>query len=156
MLFFSFFPSSSHVSFFFFFFLMIRRPPRSTLFPYTTLFRSYRTIKTVEVPLSNGKVRKVRKSVKEVPLDALYKYNAGDTTYTYRTHVRQRPRVDRDDMSRVYTELLIPAGNAFKDIQHRGVYIDQRRQSELMVDWCQMWLGQEEELQQIARESGHT
>src|SRR6266540_2553698 len=29
-------------SFFFFFFLMIRRPPRSTLFPYTTLFRSHR------------------------------------------------------------------------------------------------------------------
>src|SRR2546422_8862355 len=27
-------------SVFFFFFLMIRRPPRSTLFPYTTLFRS--------------------------------------------------------------------------------------------------------------------
>src|SRR2546422_10065642 len=26
----------------FFFFLMIRRPPRSTLFPYTTLFRSIR------------------------------------------------------------------------------------------------------------------
>src|SRR3712207_7961862 len=26
--------------FFVFFFLMIRRPPRSTLFPYTTLFRS--------------------------------------------------------------------------------------------------------------------
>src|SRR5258707_14576484 len=29
---------------FFFFFLMIRRPPRSTLFPYTTLFRSYATV----------------------------------------------------------------------------------------------------------------
>src|SRR5690349_22551122 len=28
------------VSLLFFFFLMIRRPPRSTLFPYTTLFRS--------------------------------------------------------------------------------------------------------------------
>src|ERR1035437_10988742 len=27
----------------FFFFLMIRRPPRSTLFPYTTLFRSARS-----------------------------------------------------------------------------------------------------------------
>src|SRR2546422_8574156 len=26
----------------YFFFLMIRRPPRSTLFPYTTLFRSHR------------------------------------------------------------------------------------------------------------------
>src|SRR6266478_2802470 len=29
-----------HLLHFFFFFLMIRRPPRSTLFPYTTLFRS--------------------------------------------------------------------------------------------------------------------
>src|SRR5215467_15733784 len=28
----------------FFFFLMIRRPPRSTLFPYTTLFRSHRRL----------------------------------------------------------------------------------------------------------------
>src|SRR5438876_12306862 len=32
-------PNSGHL----FFFLMIRRPPRSTLFPYTTLFRSQRT-----------------------------------------------------------------------------------------------------------------
>src|SRR2546427_9206849 len=32
--------SSLFLVFFFFFFLMIRRPPRSTLFPYTTLFRS--------------------------------------------------------------------------------------------------------------------
>src|SRR5215813_15107115 len=29
-----------HFPILFFFFLMIRRPPRSTLFPYTTLFRS--------------------------------------------------------------------------------------------------------------------
>src|SRR5712691_12959024 len=33
--------------FFFFFFLMIRRPPRSTLFPYTTLFRSHLTSRAV-------------------------------------------------------------------------------------------------------------
>src|SRR2546430_17726851 len=32
--------SSFTILLFFFFFLMIRRPPRSTLFPYTTLFRS--------------------------------------------------------------------------------------------------------------------
>src|SRR2546429_7226886 len=31
---------SSYCDILFFFFLMIRRPPRSTLFPYTTLFRS--------------------------------------------------------------------------------------------------------------------
>src|SRR5256885_822712 len=33
---------SLHSPYFLFFFLMIRRPPRSTLFPYTTLFRSSR------------------------------------------------------------------------------------------------------------------
>src|SRR4051812_50043988 len=32
--------SCPYLPLFFFFFLMIRRPPRSTLFPYTTLFRS--------------------------------------------------------------------------------------------------------------------
>src|SRR5260221_6493150 len=32
--------SDTSFMYFFFFFLMIRRPPRSTLFPYTTLFRS--------------------------------------------------------------------------------------------------------------------
>src|SRR2546426_652244 len=32
--------SRLHSTLFLFFFLMIRRPPRSTLFPYTTLFRS--------------------------------------------------------------------------------------------------------------------
>src|SRR2546421_6921153 len=34
----------------FFFFLMIRRPPRSTLFPYTTLFRS-EELRAVGLPL---------------------------------------------------------------------------------------------------------
>src|SRR5207253_9989717 len=33
-------PSFTLFFFFYLFFLMIRRPPRSTLFPYTTLFRS--------------------------------------------------------------------------------------------------------------------
>src|SRR2546429_8832596 len=34
----------SRVLYLFFFFLMIRRPPRSTLFPYTTLFRSQKLL----------------------------------------------------------------------------------------------------------------
>src|ERR1039457_7293629 len=33
-----------------FFFLMIRRPPRSTLFPYTTLFRSRSAVMTMKMP----------------------------------------------------------------------------------------------------------
>src|SRR3712207_8573116 len=38
----------------FFFFLMIRRPPRSTLFPYTTLFRSCQMAKNVLVIYGYG------------------------------------------------------------------------------------------------------
>src|SRR3712207_9196913 len=42
----------------FFFFLMIRRPPRSTLFPYTTLFRSVGGVKAHgSGELSGGTVR---------------------------------------------------------------------------------------------------
>src|SRR3712207_7639240 len=39
-----------------FFFLMIRRPPRSTLFPYTTLFRSVAGIKTMAKKVDGGYV----------------------------------------------------------------------------------------------------
>src|SRR3989442_3283086 len=39
-----------------FFFLMIRRPPRSTLFPYTTLFRSRRLQGARRVPLPDGQL----------------------------------------------------------------------------------------------------
>src|SRR5205807_8168368 len=38
----------------FFFFLLIRRPPRSTLFPYTTLFRSSSLAWPVAAWLANG------------------------------------------------------------------------------------------------------
>src|SRR6266487_5686404 len=40
--------------FFFFFFFMIRRPPRSTLFPYTTLFRSNGCRLSVPTTVSHG------------------------------------------------------------------------------------------------------
>src|SRR5438874_12087135 len=47
---------------FYFFFLMIRRPPRSTLFPYTTLFRSGQTCPSHPFRLQAGEsvVRRTR------------------------------------------------------------------------------------------------
>src|SRR2546427_1815167 len=42
------------LSLLFFFFLMIRRPPRSTLFPYTTLFRS-QPAPHIELPAQVGR-----------------------------------------------------------------------------------------------------
>src|SRR2546427_6765131 len=54
---------SSHPMLCFFFFLMIRRPPRSTLFPYTTLFRSavssrQRNAKNSEFASGSGRARR--------------------------------------------------------------------------------------------------
>src|SRR3712207_8012871 len=42
------------VSLHIFFFLMIRRPPRSTLFPYTTLFRSVRDVERWRATLAGS------------------------------------------------------------------------------------------------------
>src|SRR6266550_6609589 len=50
------------------FFLMIRRPPRSTLFPYTTLFRSRRTPAragpAAPAPAGHRRLRRDRKSTR--------------------------------------------------------------------------------------------
>src|SRR5258708_35126514 len=48
-----------------FFFLMIRRPPRSTLFPYTTLFRSLDNVK----PVVEVKSRRVGGATYQVPVE---------------------------------------------------------------------------------------
>src|SRR3712207_8887793 len=54
---------------FVFFFLMIRRPPRSTLFPYTTLFRSVAAELERELPLDH--VEAVRVMAVDVPIGAV-------------------------------------------------------------------------------------
>src|SRR5205809_5523081 len=56
-------------SFLFFFFLMIRRPPRSTLFPYTTLFRSscFKSWKTrVVLPMPGFAIRRSEEHTSEL------------------------------------------------------------------------------------------
>src|SRR3954468_13932421 len=47
---------SNTVSLFLFFFLMIRRPPRSTLFPYTTLFRSPARAPAIRWPWASASI----------------------------------------------------------------------------------------------------
>src|ERR1039457_7623158 len=53
------------LSVFLVFFLMIRRPPRSTLFPYTTLFRSGTNLRPPRGPLDSGSDSAVRPSRSE-------------------------------------------------------------------------------------------
>src|SRR2546422_10237738 len=61
-----------------FFFLMIRRPPRSTLFPYTTLFRSWRRLQQSFGAAETGLNEVVRcwdpqqiNRIRQYPLDSI-------------------------------------------------------------------------------------
>src|SRR3712207_8438432 len=70
-----------------FFFLMIRRPPRSTLFPYTTLFRS----RTVELRAI------ATKAEAHVPFPARAEVDARHASdpAAFDQILRHRPRLDR-------------------------------------------------------------
>src|SRR6266550_6937166 len=58
----------------FFFFLMIRRPPRSTLFPYTTLFRSVRGRRAVARGRPRGGIGRPGSDRKSTRLNSSHGY----------------------------------------------------------------------------------
>src|SRR5688572_32608080 len=70
---------------------MIRRPPRSTLFPYTTLFRSPR-----QCSLANG-IRRVRRPTRVPPVVDLCQKGGGDVAAARPLGVRtvSTPSADR-------------------------------------------------------------
>src|SRR2546422_7940601 len=83
---------------------MIRRPPRSTLFPYTTLFRS----------LTRGKT-------KELAVMDYDGYNARQLTFDKSISVR--PRWSPDGHKIIYTSYL----GYYPDVMEADLYTSQRR-----------------------------
>src|SRR5256885_15232643 len=79
--------------YFFFFFLMIRRPPRSTLFPYTTLFRSPFSIGIR--PAWSGRRRGRRPSSRVVNLEAVKQVGACTEAPNTRAQCARFLRPDR-------------------------------------------------------------
>ena len=73
------------------FFLMIRRPPRSTLFPYTTLFRSQLN---GEYKIKNLAIAKLVRVVREI------EKSLGDIVYN---HI---PREENKEADRLVNEAL--------------------------------------------------
>src|SRR3712207_8999559 len=65
-----------------FFFLMIRRPPRSTLFPYTTLFRSDAAVRGVAVPAGAPTPHPARTTVARTVLEVLRRKRISDRKST--------------------------------------------------------------------------
>src|SRR5260221_11231680 len=80
-----FFLLSSPFPFFlvFFFFLMIRRPPRSTLFPYTTLFRSVLIRRDLDLGLIWTLRQRFRREQVEVVDRKSTRLNSSHTVISY-------------------------------------------------------------------------
>src|SRR3712207_7317948 len=76
----------------FFFFLMIRRPPRSTLFPYTTLFRSERPRDVRATDLARAGPGKVLHRI-----DVLRTLVGGELGAGVRDHLPRRRGADRSE-----------------------------------------------------------
>src|SRR2546426_6669020 len=74
---------------------MIRRPPRSTLFPYTTLFRSGRRAARWQIPAAHGRSR--ARATEETRLTSKGK-PAVNSSHTYDSHAagsREQGKRDR-------------------------------------------------------------
>src|SRR5256885_2410356 len=97
---------------FFFFFLMIRRPPRSTLFPYTTLFRSRATDfsksdKSIDLSAADRKFFTAPTEL--IPTDGIVRKMALGITKGAKTDV---------DKARTIYEWIVD--NTFRDPKTRG------------------------------------
>lgn len=90
----------------------------------------------------------------KVPKDTLYRYNGLDAGYTYQLHGRLRALQEEEGTRGVYTRLLVPAANAFSDIQYRGIFIDPGEVNKLEIDWYPRWLAMDDELIAIAQAEG--
>src|SRR6202012_6204280 len=84
----------------FFFFLMIRRPPRSTLFPYTTLFRSDQLLPgpadAAEPVGQRGPLGADRKSTR---------LNSSHTVISYAVFCLKKKNTDREDSQNTIARL---------------------------------------------------
>src|SRR3712207_6901236 len=86
-----------------FFFLMIRRPPRSTLFPYTTLFRSRPLPRRLVLPQTRPRL--TRRAVGGLPRQG--------------SPGKVRPRVSRDDLPQDVRRLIARSEEHTSELQSR-------------------------------------
>jgi DNA polymerase-1 len=102
-----------------------------------------------------AEIRQYRqKGFGSIPPNVLYKYNAGDAAYTGKLAPILKKRMVEDDVVRPYRDILIPAANALREINYRGIFIDRNRVQQLGIEWLPRWLEQEERLAESAAHYG--
>jgi len=90
----------------------------------------------------------------DIDKDELYKYNALDAYYTRKLHYVLLKLQKEDNVESPYKYLLIPAANAYREINQRGVYINRKVMSQLIGEWGPAWLEAQEKARNVAREYG--
>lgn len=98
--------------------------------------------------------RRKKKTINETPPDVLYDYNAKDGAYTWRVNQHKLKQLEQDNVSWPYHNIMIPAENAFAEIQYRGCYVNRNTVTELGVEWIPRMFDNEERLQRLARQYG--
>src|SRR5690606_41891010 len=71
-------------------FSVIRRPPRSTLFPYTTLFRSVLTVMAGETIESSMGVKPNQKNRRDLDIDIEYRLQTTDRSEEHTSELQSR------------------------------------------------------------------
>lgn len=101
------------------------------------------------------KVGRAINSKDDTEINKLYNYNAKDGCYTARLSPILLDKARKDNVSSVYTELLVPAANAFAEIQYRGAHVDNSKIRELSMKWFPQWIESEKNLIAYANELGY-
>src|SRR5690349_23981151 len=104
---------SLHCCYLLFFFLIIRRPPRSTLFPYTTLFRS----------LANRSTLPARERVRASTWALIFAENSGDKQCHLATRRdRKSTRLNSSHVEISYAVFCLKKKNKIQYLRYR-VYL---------------------------------
>lgn len=90
----------------------------------------------------------------DIPTPVLHRYNAKDSAFTGRLHPMFWKRMERDNITRPYREIMIPAVNMFKDVVYRGVHINRAAVGALLNDWTPRWILGTEQIQSLAMAAG--
>src|SRR5690348_18105121 len=106
---------------FYFFFLMIRRPPRSTLFPYTTLFRSFGLHAGVVVDRLGPRATMLLSDLARAPVIALIpldrkstRLNSSHPSISYAVFCLKKKKKIKNSLSNNISHILIKIVNPIR------------------------------------------
>lgn len=100
------------------------------------------------------KVYRKKNSMEQADHTVLQEYNMNDTVYTQRLQTTFRRKQDEDKVRGFYESILIPAANAYAEIQYRGTTIHKENFAMLQNDWVPRQLREQHRVVELAKEEG--